>query len=332
MAKLTRHPLLWGETPLMPLPRLAKKLGVASVWMKRDDLTGIAFGGNKVRKLEYLLGHALQEDCDLIITGGSPGSNHCRLTVAVANHIGLDTWLCFSGNKLGEVQGNLFLDQLLGAKVFLTGCYGSEALLTVMEEKAEEARKLGRKPYVIPVGGSTNVGDYGYFHAWHEYIAQLDQLETVPNFDEIYVTVGTGGTMAGLLAGQASTPNSSRIVGVSVWQDQKQATQDILHLTNDLLREIDKPISVTIEDIHVFDQYIGQKYGVPSAEGNRAIRMLAELEGLFVDPIYTGKALAGMIDQLSQTNSAHKHVLFWHTGGTPALFTHVSSLLEKGER
>lgn len=177
-------PILWGETPLTPLPRFAEKLGVKSCWIKRDDLTGIAFGGNKLRKLEFLIGQALLEGCDLIITGGSPQSNHARLTAAAANRAGLETWLCFAGKRLGEVQGNLLLDQLLDAKLFLTGQYGSQGLLRAMEEKAEEAEKQGRKPFVIPVGGSTPIGDYGYLKAWRELEKQRENPK-IPPFDEI---------------------------------------------------------------------------------------------------------------------------------------------------
>ena len=148
---LSRVSLLWGETPVHPLPRFAEAVGLKSCWIKRDDLTGIAFGGNKLRKLEYLLGDALSKGCDLLITGGSPQSNHARLTAAVARKAGMDAWLCFSGKDPGEVQGNLLLDKLFGATIHMTGRYGSEALLSAMEELAREAEKQGRKPYVIPV-------------------------------------------------------------------------------------------------------------------------------------------------------------------------------------
>ncbi|SFJ59126.1 1-aminocyclopropane-1-carboxylate deaminase/D-cysteine desulfhydrase [Thermoflavimicrobium dichotomicum] len=325
MRVFSRYPLLLDETPLHPLPRLADKLGVASCWIKRDDLTGIAFGGNKVRKLEYLIGQARQEGCNLIITGGSPGSNHCRLTAAVANQAGMQTWLCFSGHRLGERQGNLFLDELLEAKIFLTGQYGSKGLLQAMEEKAEEARQLGYRPFVIPVGGSVSIGDYGYYQAWQELESQRERLG-LPPFDEIYVAVGTGGTLAGLLAGQAvHGQDHTRMIGVSVWLDQKSAKEEVHRLAHELLGEIQAMKEISHSDIEVLDQYIGRKYGVPSPAGNEAIRLLAKLEGIFVDPIYTGKALAGMIDHLSKRDMANKHVLFWHTGGTPALFAHVSS-------
>ncbi len=324
-----KEAFLLGETPLHPLTRFAQYLGVDSCWIKRDDLTGLAFGGNKVRKLEYLLGRVKREQYDLIITGGSPGSNHCRLTAAAANRLGVETWLCFSGKHLGPLQGNRFLDQLLGAKIVLTGCYGSADLLQAMEEKAEEARQQGRKPLVIPVGGSTTVGDYGYVRAWYELESQRKKQGILP-FQEIYVTVGTGGTMAGLLAGQRmSRQQTSKVIGVSVWLKREEAAKEVARLTNDLLREHGETTEILPESIPILDQFIGLKYGVPSPEGNQAIRCLAQLEGIFTDPVYTGKALAGMIDRVSQKKDRqNQHLLFWHTGGTPALFTQVDSFFK----
>lgn len=319
-----RFPILWGETPIQPLPRLAEKLGVASCWIKRDDLTGLGMGGNKLRKLEFLLGTALAKGCDLIITGGSPQSNHARLTAAAAAKAGLETWLCFAGKRWGEVQGNLLLDQLLNARLFLTGAYGSDGLLLAMEEKAEEAKRQGRRPYIVPVGGSTAIGDYGYLKAWRELEQQCRHLN-LPPFDEIYLSVGTGGTMAGLLAGQRLSPTTSQIIGISVWQTAEIMVSEVSRFAGHLLKEIGENQAIPPSSITILDQYIGKKYGVPSSAGNEAIRMLAQTEGLFADPIYTGKALAGMIDQLKNTDSVGKHVLFWHTGGTPALFTHAPS-------
>ncbi|MBA4494484.1 1-aminocyclopropane-1-carboxylate deaminase/D-cysteine desulfhydrase [Paenactinomyces guangxiensis] len=326
-----RFPILWGETPLQPLHRFAEKLGVASCWIKRDDLTGIAFGGNKLRKLEFLLGRALKEGCDLIITGGSPQSNHARLTAAAANRAGLETWLCFAGKRLGEIQGNLLLDQLLNARLFLTGQYGSDGLLRAMEEKAEEARNLGRKPYIIPVGGSTSIGDYGYLKAWQELESQRERAE-IPPFDEIYVAVGTGGTLAGLLTGHTLSRSPSRIIGVSVWQASEILKSEVAGLSSQLMKTIKQGQEVPSSSIHILDQYIGRKYGVPSEQGNEAIHSLAEAEGLFTDPIYTGKALAGLMDQVRLGKAGKKHILFWHTGGTPALFTHANSFLRGEEK
>jgi D-cysteine desulfhydrase family pyridoxal phosphate-dependent enzyme len=321
-----RYPLLSGDTPLVPLANLGAELGVASLWIKRDDMTELAFGGNKLRKLEYLLGQALDEGCDLVITGGSPQSNHARLTVAAANKAGLETWLCFAGNRLGDVQGNLLLDQLLGAKLFATGAYGSDGLLAVMREKAFAAERLGRKPFIIPVGGSTGRGDYGYVTAWYELERQRQQQE-LPPFDEIYVAVGTGGTLAGLAVGRNLTQTPTRFRGISVWQEREQTEQEVNRFMRQLCKEINHPAASGLAPTDaLFDQYIGRKYGSPSPAGNEAIRKLARAEGILVDPIYTGKALAGMLDQLAKTADKSKRVLFWHTGGTPALFTHASSL------
>lgn len=326
---LQRYPIIGGVTPIQPLPRLARHLGIKSLWIKRDDLTGLAFGGNKLRKLEYLIGEALAEDCDLVLTGGSPQSNHARLTTAVANKAGLETWLCFAGTKTGVRQGNLLLNHIMGARLISTGVYGSEALLRTMEEKATAAKKAGRKPYVIPVGGSTPVGDYGYFYAWQELRQQLSSHQQAP-FDKIYVAAGTGGTLAGLLAGILLFPQETDLIGISVWKKHESIQTDIYNCTAQLLKWMNRgEVTVSMDQIKLFDRYIGQKYGLPSRSGNEAIRLLAQLEGIFVDPIYTGKALAGLIDHARKGLLKEKHVLFWHTGGTPALFTHYESLLNK---
>ncbi|MBA4602573.1 1-aminocyclopropane-1-carboxylate deaminase/D-cysteine desulfhydrase [Thermoactinomyces mirandus] len=324
-----RFPIIGGMTPIQPLPRLARLLGIKSLWIKRDDLTGLAFGGNKLRKLEYLIGEALEEGCDLVLTGGSPQSNHARLTTAVANKAGLEIWLFFAGSKMGLQQGNLLLNQIMGAEMTLTGVYGSKALLRVMEEKADEARKAGRKPYVIPVGGSTPAGDYGYFRAWQELEKQCGSCQLAP-FDEIYVAVGTGGTLAGLLAGILLHSQETDLMGISVWKKREPLQSDIHTCTTHLLKWMGEgEVTVSMDKIKLFDQYIGKKYGVPSQSGNEAIRLLAQTEGIFVDPVYTGKALAGLINRARQGLLKEKHVLFWHTGGTPALFTHHESLLDE---
>ncbi|MGI6126245.1 MAG: 1-aminocyclopropane-1-carboxylate deaminase/D-cysteine desulfhydrase [Planifilum sp.] len=327
MQPFPHYPLLWGETPIHPLPRFAEAVGLGECWIKRDDLTGIALGGNKLRKLEYLLGEALSKGCDLLITGGSPQSNHARLTAAVARKAGMDVWLCFAGSNPGVEQGNLLLDKLFGATVHMTGQYGSEALLAAMKELAQQAEQEGRKPYVIPVGGSTPIGDYGYKRAWDEWLRQADKLG-LPPMDYLVVPVGTGGTLAGLAAGQALSPAPVQLVGISVWQRASTAHRETLELMRSLLAALG--VAEGREGtFSIFDEYIGPKYGVPSVEGIQAIRLLAQTEGILVDPVYTAKALAGVIDLARRGDWRGKRVLFWHTGGTPALFTHAQNLMDE---
>lgn len=322
-----RFPLLWGATPLHPLPRLAQRLGVGELWVKRDDLTGVGLGGNKVRKLEYLLGEAKQDGCDVVITGGSPQSNHARLTSGAARRAGMEAWLVFAGDRYGKEQGNLLLDRLLGARCFLSGVYGSEALLKAMEAKAREAKAAGRHPFVIPVGGSTARGDYSYVRAVQECIGQMEE-QNVPPFDRVVLAVGSGGTQAGLLVGKSLYPRlAEQILGVSVWLDEERITKEVTRLTDSLAQALATD-QIPPAEIKITAAHVGRGYGRPTAEGKRAIRLLAETEGLFVDPVYTGKALAGLIACANREDWSRKRVLFWHTGGAPGIFTHAASLLE----
>jgi D-cysteine desulfhydrase family pyridoxal phosphate-dependent enzyme len=327
-----RFPLLWGPTPLHPLPRLAKRLQVGQLWVKRDDLTGVALGGNKVRKLEFLLGEAQAVGCDLVITGGSPQSNHARLTAGAARQAGMDAWLVFAGGRYGKVQGNLLLDRLMGARCFLSGVYGSSALLEVMEEKAREAAASGRRPFVVPVGGSTARGDYGYVLAVEECREQMKK-QALPPFDRVVVAVGSGGTLAGLLVGKRRFPDwAKKVVGVSVWMKGEELTGEVSRLTDHLTHLLGMdPISQ--EEIEVTDVHVGRGYGRLTDDGRRAISLLAETEGLFADPVYTGKALAGLIASAEREDWSQKRVLFWHTGGAPGIFTHAAGLLDnEGQR
>ncbi|MDN4593263.1 1-aminocyclopropane-1-carboxylate deaminase/D-cysteine desulfhydrase [Polycladomyces subterraneus] len=324
---LSRYPLMWGETPLHRLHGLERVTGLKECWVKRDDLTGIAFGGNKVRKLEYLLGDALAKGCDTVITGGSPQSNHARLTAACARRAGLEPWLCFAGKHMGIQQGNLLLDHILGAEMKTTGVYGSKPLLEEMEKWAEVARQKGKKPYVVPVGGSTPIGDYGYKRAWDVLLDQLAQSGAHP--ESIVLAVGSGGTLAGLLAGKVLHPAPIKLIGISVWLKADELIPEVVRMANDLLAFLGSDRRLSAAEVHVEDAYIGKKYGVPSDAGNEAIRLLARSEGLFVDPIYTGKALAGLLD-LFHCGKIGSRVLFWHTGGTPALFTHAHSFTREG--
>lgn len=256
---LSRYPLMWGETPLHRLHGLERMTGLEECWVKRDDLTGIAFGGNKVRKLEYLLGDALAKGCDTVITGGSPQSNHARLTAACARRAGLEAWLCFAGKHMGIQQGNLLLDHILGAEMKTTGVYGSEPLLEEMEKWAEEARQKGKKPYVIPVGGSTPIGDYGYKRAWDVLLDQLSEVGAHP--ESIVLAVGSGGTLAGLLAGKALRPAPIKLIGISVWLKADELTRVVVRMANDLLAFLGSDRRLSAAEVHVEDAYIGKNTG-----------------------------------------------------------------------
>ncbi|WP_164491694.1 1-aminocyclopropane-1-carboxylate deaminase/D-cysteine desulfhydrase [Staphylospora marina] len=321
-----RFPILTGETPLQPLRRFSEHAG-AEIWIKRDDLTGIGVGGNKLRKLEFLLGEALDRGCDLVLTGGSPQSNHARLTAAAAAAAGLKARLLFAGRRTGPMQGNLLLDRILGAEVILTGKYGTKGLLEAMEEEAENARSAGLNPYVIPVGGSTPVGDWGYVLAWRELESQRERMG-IPPFDEIVVALGTGGTLAGLWIGGFLDGSKTRLTGISVWETKERAIPELRGHAENLAAWIGVTPPPDESGVEVDDRFFGPKYGVPSEAGNAAIRLLARTEGIFADPVYTGKALAGMLERIRRGEMAGRRILFWHTGGLPAVFAHAASFEE----
>jgi D-cysteine desulfhydrase family pyridoxal phosphate-dependent enzyme len=311
-------------TPIHPLPHLSTRLGGPKLWTKRDDQTGLAFGGNKVRKLEFLLGEALARQADTLITTGAPQSNHARQTAAAAASAGLKCALVLSGNPPADVTGNILLDRLLGADIIWAGLRPTP---DVMDEVADELRARGKRPFVIPLGGSTATGALGYVNAMHEFIRQCRDMEL--RFDAIVFPSSSGGTQSGMVVGARMVGYDGRIIGISVDHPTGECQQTFAPIANATAAKLGLSMSIDASDFDVRDDYLGAGYAVMGEAEREAIRLAAESEGLLVDPVYTGRGLAGLIDLIRKGEfKPAENVLFWHTGGGPALFAYAQQLSE----
>ncbi len=322
---LSRISLAHLPTPLQPLERLSQELGGPQLWIKRDDLTGLAFGGNKTRKLEFLLGEALYQQAHTVITAGSVQSNHARQTAAAAARCGLRCILVLSAMSPGEIEGNLFLDHLLGAQIRWTGHRNGNAL---MQQIANEERVAGRTPYVIPYGGSNALGAAAYFEAMHEMVRQSRQAQV--EFDSVLFASSSGGTQSGMVAGAAAMHYHGRIMGMSVDEPADVLAQRVRRLARLTVEYLNVRVEVPNEAVTVIDDYVGEGYAIMGEPEREAIHLLARLEGILLDPVYTAKAMAGLIDLVrNKTWRRDQAVLFWHTGGAPALFAYRDRLLSR---
>jgi D-cysteine desulfhydrase family pyridoxal phosphate-dependent enzyme len=316
-------------TPLQKLENLSKKYN-ASLYMKRDDLSGPEFGGNKIRKLEFLLADAINKKAEYVFTYGAHQSNHCRETVAACRKLGLKPviYLLYLGSsdKPSEYRGNLFLDKIMGAEIkYVAPTPGMSAYEAVEESYKISARHIfqleesGHRCYDIPVGGFNPTGCLGFALGFVELAKQLQEKSI--RLDYIVSATGSGGTLAGLLVGKAILNSDINIISVSVDEEKEGKLKKITDMANEVLKilKIDKSIN---EDEAIMDTgYIGEGYEKPSEASTSAIRELAIEEGIILDPVYTGKAFAGFLDYLKKgVIPQGSNALFWHTGGTPAIF------------
>lgn len=309
-------------TPIEPLPRLGAELGI-ELSIKRDDFSGFGGGGNKVRKLEFLLAEALAAGARVLITTGGHQSNHARMVAAAACRLGMRSVLVLRGDPPAEYQGNLLLDRLFGTRFeFLDPTAYFDLVGPRMEAHAQAARDAGEVPYIIPLGGATPLGALGYVRAIEEMRAQQP---TPP--DLIAAPVGSGGTLAGLLVGARRYWPGTRVVGISVSGTTAWFQERVSAMANDCAALLGWDMRFTPDDIWVEDGHVGPGYGKPSESGIAAIRRAARSEGVLLDPVYTGKAMAGVIALAGAGGIAPgARVLFVHCGGSPALYPFAAEL------
>nr|WP_317199930.1 D-cysteine desulfhydrase family protein [uncultured Psychrobacter sp.] len=322
---IARQPLGYFPTPLIELTRLSKKLGGPRIFMKRDDNTGLALGGNKTRKLEYIMGDALKQGADTVITAGAAQSNHCRQTAGAAASLGLECHLVLGGEEPEQAGGNLLLDKIFGCHIHWAGANrkGEDIPALVDQLKAK-----GKKPYVIPYGGSNELGTTAFVQAFKEMETQRQSMDVT--FTHIVFASSSGATHAGLMIGNKMIGSDCQIIGINIDKgemDKVPFDQHIINLANSTAKLIEADISFSDNDLILNSDYVGEGYGVVGALENEAIEMTAQIEGILLDPVYTGRAMGGLIDMIRTDQiKASDSVLFWHTGGAPALFAYSDDL------
>ena len=309
-------------TPLEPMPRLSEALGGPEIWIKRDDCTGLSTGGNKTRKLEFLMAEAIEQGADMVLTQGAVQSNHARQTAAAAAKLGFKCHLLLE-NRTGSTEslylenGNVLLDTLHGATY-----EHRPADLDMHQELLDVAAKFeaeGVKTYVIPGGGSNPTGALGYVNCAIELMGQIN--ETGLHFDHLIHATGSQGTQAGLVAGMKLVSSPIPVLGIGVRAPKDKQEAAVLALTEKTLALFPNAPAVEKEDVVANCNYVGDGYGIPSEGGIEAIKMLAELEGLLFDPVYSAKGMAGMIDLIRKGEfKKGQRIIFLHTGGSAALF------------
>ncbi|MCV6636411.1 D-cysteine desulfhydrase family protein [Candidatus Albibeggiatoa sp. nov. NOAA] len=319
--QISKISLGFFPTPIIELSNLSRVLGGAQIFMKRDDLTGLALGGNKTRKLEYILSDAIAQGCDTIITAGAAQSNHCRQTVAAAAKLGLECHLILGGSEPDAVTGNLLLDKVMGCHIHWAGEHrkGED-----IPELYEQLQLAGKKPYIVPYGGSNELGAISFVEATRELVSQ-DR-----SFTHIVFASSSGGTHAGLMLGKEIFKQSYQVIGINIDKgeiDNMPFCQHIVSLANRTARLLRLSHELTAADLILEDEYIGEGYGIVSELEREAITLTAQTEGILLDPVYTGRAMGGLIDMIrSQHITKEDKVLFWHTGGAPALFAYSQDL------
>ncbi|MCD6368381.1 MAG: D-cysteine desulfhydrase family protein [Thermoproteales archaeon] len=331
LSKFPRVRLTPLPTPLEKLERLSKELGV-DIYVKRDDVMTLAFGGNKVRKLEFTLGDAIAKGCDTIVTTGALTSNHARLTAAACRKLGLKLVLVLRGRDRQfprKVKGNLLLDYIFGADIRIADVDKSE-IPRVLREVAEELKGEGYKPYILPTGGATPVGVLGYVNACMELIYQLNERNL--EVDYLVHASGTGGTQAGLVLGFKAFNTPIKVIGVSEGTPVETLRRKVYDLANEVAKLLDLNVKIDDSDIVVEGRYMFGGFGVITKEVVDTIKYVARTEGLLLDPIYTAKAMYGLIDMIrnGEIDKGSK-VVFLHTGGTPLIFHLDHEVREKGE-
>jgi len=322
--KLPRVKLANLPTPLEEMPRLTKILKGPRLWIKRDDCTGLAFGGNKERKTEFVMADALRNKADVVITTGGLQSNHARATTSAARKLGLRAVLVLRGEKPKSYDGNLLLDHLLGAELRFVSV-DSREIDPVLRDVAKRLKEEGHVPYVIPSGASYSVGAVAYVDAMLELLTQAQ--DTNLKISYIVHAAGSGGTQAGLILAGKALKSKIGVLGICVEPENGWLVQKTVEIANEAVKLLDVKVAVKPGDVTLIKEYAGE-YGVLTPEVFDAIKLVAQAEGILLDPVYTGKAMAGLIDMIKQNRfKKDDNVVFIHTGGTPVLFTYKKELM-----
>ena len=306
-------------TPIEELPRLSEFLKGPRILIKRDDQTGLAFGGNKTRKLEFLVAEALEQGAQTLITGGALQSNHCRQTAAAAARFGLDCILILNGKMPAYTSANLLLDQLFGAQIVNVKERADRD--QALQETYDKAVAEGKKPYLVTYGGSSPTGALGYAFAVKEFMQQNLQA------DWIVFGTSSGGTHAGLVLGQRVFGFKGKVLGISIDEPEEWLKTRVSALASDASERLGTRVEFTPDDVLANEEYCQAGYGVLTDAEREAVKLFAKHEGLLLDPVYTGRAAAGMINLIRKGFfKKDETVLFWHTGGQPALFAEKYSV------
>ena len=329
LAQFERRHYTGYKTPIEYLGNLSKVMGGPNIYMKRDDLLGLTSGGNKTRKLEFLMAEALEQEADTILTCGAVQSNHCRLTLAAAVKEGLKCQLILEervpGSYAPEASGNNFLFRLLGVEDVRVVPGGSD-MMAELEKLAEELRAQGRKPYIIPGGGSNTTGALGYVSCAQEI--QEQAFEMGIKFDHIVSASGSAGTHAGLISGIIGNNMNIPMTGISVNRPKEVQTDAVFSLAERTLEKLGSANKIKREDVVVFDDYVGPGYSRPTQSMVDAVQLLARTEAILMDPVYTGKTMAGMLDLIRKGYFKDcENILFVHTGGSPALYAYEDVII-----
>jgi L-cysteate sulfo-lyase len=320
LARFPRLHLAHLPTPLEPMPRLSKELG-CEIWIKRDDCTGMSTGGNKTRKLEFLMAEAVEMGADTVMTQGATQTNHGRQTAAFAAKLGMDCHILLEdrtgyNNDNYNGNGNVLLDHLHGATT--EKFPGGTDMPAEMEKAAEAERAKGKKVYVIPGGGSNPTGALGYVNCAFELVGQANDRGLV--IDRVVHATGSSGTQAGLVTGMKAINSGIPVLGIGTRAPQPKQEQMVYDLACRTAEKLGCPGIVAREDVMANTDYVGEGYGLPTESGLEAIRMFAELEGILLDPVYSGKGAAGLIDLARKGEFEGQRIVFLHTGGAVGLF------------
>lgn len=313
MNKIPRLHFAHLPTPIEELSNLSRTLNAPRIFVKRDDQTGLAFGGNKTRKLEFLIAEAQEKGADTLISGGAIQSNHCRQTAAAAARYGFECKLVLSGERPNQLSANILLDNLFGAEVI----YVEDRAFRdqTLQETFDKTKAEGKKPYLVPYGGSSATGVLGYAFAMEEFINQNVHV------DWIVFGTSSGGTHAGLVLGQRLFNFKGKVLGISIDEPEEHLKNHVSQLASNASEKMGERINFTKDDVLADENYCKSGYGVFGDGEREAIHLFAKHEGLLLDPVYTGRAAAGMIDLIRKGFfKKDETILFWHTGGQPALF------------